>query len=57
MSHFLPVDEIREKLRVTVDEFLATSKELKRERYELEADLVRALEREKMVALKKKLDV
>ena len=57
MSHYLPVDEITKELEKAVEEFECASQELKREQGVLEADMIQALEQQKMEAIKKKLSV
>ncbi len=57
MSHYLPVDKIERELQKAVEEFQIASKEITREEEQLEADMVQALEQQKMEALKKKLAV
>ena len=56
MSHYLPVDKIERELQKAVEEFQRASKELKKEEDQLEADLVRSLEEQKIDELKKKLN-
>lgn len=56
MAHYLPVDEIERELQEAVEEFQHASKELKKEEDQLEADLVRSLEEQKIDELKKRLN-
>lgn len=55
MAHYLPVDKIERELQNAVEQFQTASKEITREEEQLEADMVQALERQKMESLKKKL--
>ncbi len=57
MSHYLPVDKIAEDLRKAVREFEYASRELKKEQDQLETDMMQALEKQKMGAIKKRLTV
>lgn len=57
MSHYLPVDEITKELEKAVKEFERATSELKKEEDQLQADMVQALEEQKMEAIKKKLAV
>lgn len=55
MSHSLPVDEIQSELKRAVDEFLVTSREIRKEEDALETQLIQALERKKIEAIHKTL--
>ncbi len=57
MSHYLPVDEITKELEKAVEEFERATSELKKEEDQLQADMVQALEEQKIEAIRKKLSV
>ena len=57
MSHYLPVDEITKELEKAVEEFERATSELKKEEDQLQADMVQAIEEQKIEAIRKKLSV
>jgi hypothetical protein len=57
MSHYLPVEKIGKELETALDEFQSGLGEAEKEETRLEADMMDALAKQKMEALKKKLSL
>lgn len=55
MSHYLPLGEMEQELREALAEFQVATQDIEEETQALEQELVRALEEEKVKAIKKKL--